>query len=71
DDVGKDEYNMGLSERRAAAAKQYLIKQGIAEARITSKGYGETAPTVPNMMDGKPDKNNRALNRRVQFKAMR
>ena len=68
DDVGKDEYNQGLSERRAAAAKSYLISKGISESRLTSKGFGESQPTVPNLMDGKPDKNNRALNRRVEFK---
>lgn len=68
DDVGKDEYNQGLSDRRAAAAKEYLISKGISEARLTAKGFGETQPTVPNLMDGKPDKNNRALNRRVEFK---
>ncbi len=68
DDVGKDEYNQGLSDRRAAAAKAYLISKGINEARLTAKGFGETQPTVPNLMDGKPDKNNRALNRRVEFK---
>ena len=68
DDVGKDEYNQGLSDRRAAAAKAYLISKGISETRLTAKGFGETQPTVPNLMDGKPDKNNRALNRRVEFK---
>lgn len=68
DDVGKDEYNQGLSDRRAAAAKAYLISKGISEARLNAKGFGESQPTVPNLMDGKPDKNNRALNRRVEFK---
>jgi hypothetical protein len=68
DDVGKDEYNQGLSDRRAAAAKEYLISKGINAARLTAQGFGETQPTVPNLMDGKPDKNNRALNRRVEFK---
>lgn len=71
DDVGKDEYNQGLSERRAAAAKRYLLSKGIPESRIDAGGFGETQPTVPNMVDGKPDKNNRALNRRVQFKAFK
>jgi outer membrane protein OmpA-like peptidoglycan-associated protein len=71
DDVGKDEYNQGLSERRAAAAKQYLVSKGIAEGRLSSQGFGESQPTVPNVVDGKPDKNNRALNRRVEFKAVK
>lgn len=71
DDVGKDEYNQGLSDRRAAAAKQYLVGKGIAEGRLSATGYGESQPTVPNVVDGKPDKNNRALNRRVEFKAVK
>jgi outer membrane protein OmpA-like peptidoglycan-associated protein len=71
DDVGKDEYNQGLSDRRAAAAKQYLMGKGISESRLMAKGYGESQATVPNMVDGKPDKNNRALNRRVEFKAVK
>ncbi len=71
DDVGNDEYNQGLSDRRAAAAKQYLVGKGISETRLMAKGYGETQATVPNMVDGKPDKNNRALNRRVEFKAVK
>jgi hypothetical protein len=71
DDVGNDNYNQGLSERRAAAAKQYLISKGIPESRLSSQGFGESQPTVPNIIDGKPDKNNRALNRRVEFKPVK
>ncbi|HZI00878.1 MAG TPA: OmpA family protein [Flavisolibacter sp.] len=70
DDVGGEAYNQGLSERRAAAAKAYLVKKGVKAERIETKGFGETSPTVPNMVDGKPDKNNRALNRRVEFKVL-
>lgn len=42
DSRGSDIYNMGLSERRARSAVNYLISQGIAADRITAKGYGET-----------------------------
>ncbi|MDI9309566.1 MAG: OmpA family protein [Limnohabitans sp.] len=44
DSRGSDVYNMNLSERRAAATRKYLLKKGISQDRITSKGYGETQP---------------------------
>ncbi|MCS6968985.1 MAG: OmpA family protein [Cytophagales bacterium] len=65
---GSDSYNQGLSERRVAAAKQYLVSKGIAENRIQTKGFGETSPLVPNEVNGKPNDANMALNRRVEFK---
>lgn len=44
---GTAEYNQGLSERRAAAVKNYLIKTGgIDEKRITAIGYGESNPAM-------------------------
>ncbi len=63
DDVGKDEDNQILSERRAEAVRSFLIKSGISEGRITFKGYGETNPIVPNDTDS-----NRSKNRRTEFK---
>ena len=39
---GRDAYNLTLSEKRAAAAVEYIVQQGIPSDRITSKGYGET-----------------------------
>ena len=42
DSRGTDAYNMELSTKRAAAARQYIISKGIAANRISSKGYGET-----------------------------
>lgn len=41
---GTDQYNMGLSERRAASTLEYLVSQGIERERLTSKGYGESRP---------------------------
>ncbi|MDT0651622.1 OmpA family protein [Autumnicola edwardsiae] len=41
---GSDQYNMGLSERRAAATLEYLVENGISRDRLTSKGYGESMP---------------------------
>jgi outer membrane protein OmpA-like peptidoglycan-associated protein len=41
------EYNMALSEKRARATLEYLVKNGISRDRLSSKGYGETKPLVP------------------------
>ena len=62
DDTGTAEYNMGLSDRRANAIKDYLISQGIAANRLTAKGYGESRPRFPNDSEA-----NRAKNRRVEL----
>jgi OOP family OmpA-OmpF porin len=63
DDVGKPDYNLALSDRRAAAVKQWLVAHGVAAARLSSHGYGDTQPLVPNSSD-----ENRARNRRVELK---
>lgn len=48
DNVGKDEYNQGLSERRAAAVVNWLVENGIDESRLKSAGYGEAQPVADN-----------------------
>ncbi|MEO8569967.1 MAG: OmpA family protein [Ginsengibacter sp.] len=62
DPRGSDEYNMGLSERRAGAVADYLKGQGIVASRVTTKGYGESAPAYTNDTD-----EGMAQNRRVEF----
>lgn len=42
DSRGSDSYNQALSQRRAQAAVEYLIKHGISRSRLVAKGYGET-----------------------------
>lgn len=65
DSFGSDSYNQKLSERRAAAVKTYLINGGVAEARITAIGYGETQPAASNeTSDGRDE------NRRVTLKVV-
>ena len=44
DRVGNDEYNMGLSDRRAKSVVDYLIAAGISPDRLSWKGYGESRP---------------------------
>lgn len=60
--IGTDEYNMGLGQRRADAVKKYMVEQGIDAGRVTTKSLGESKPAVPNDMPA-----NRKLNRRVVF----
>ena len=59
DDIGDDDYNRSLSERRAAAVKAYLVKRGVDGGRIESRGFGETRPAVPNDSDDARRKNRR------------
>ena len=47
DERGSDEYNLALSNRRAATAMRYLLSQGIAQDRLESVGYGEERPLDP------------------------
>lgn len=62
DDIGPEDYNLALGLRRAQAVKDYMVKHGIAEERISIKSKGESQPAVPN--DSPPS---RALNRRVEI----
>ncbi len=62
DDVGAEDYNLGLSQRRAEAVGTYLQNKGLAPGRLIIRWYGENQPIVENTSDA-----NRALNRRVQF----
>jgi outer membrane protein OmpA-like peptidoglycan-associated protein/flagellar hook assembly protein FlgD len=62
DDIGKEEYNLDLSERRARAVHDYLVSRGIRIDRLKYVGMGETVPLYPNDSD-----ENRRRNRRVEF----
>ncbi len=69
DSKGTEKYNQKLSERRAEAVRQYLIKEGAAEkAMILATGYGELRPVAPNKTkEGKDNPEGRAENRRVEI----
>jgi outer membrane protein OmpA-like peptidoglycan-associated protein len=62
DDVGADEANLKLSQDRANAVKAYLLENGIAEQRVSAKGYGETKPVSVNTSE-----EGRKQNRRTEF----
>lgn len=66
DEQGSDAYNLDLSRRRAATVRTYLVDSGIAESRLTSKGYGETQPIDPSHTQAAYEKN-----RRVAFIIMK
>jgi outer membrane protein OmpA-like peptidoglycan-associated protein len=71
DSKGSDSYNMALSERRAKAAKEYMVEQGIDAERILTEGFGESMPIAPNENpDGSDNEAGRAKNRRVEFKLL-
>ena len=63
DERGTQEYNLALGQRRADAAKKFLMALGVAEHRIGTISYGEERPADPGH-------NERAwaLNRRDEFK---
>jgi len=61
--MGSDTYNQKLSEKRAAAAKQYLVGKGLSAERLTAVGNGEKNPIADNKT-----KKGRMMNRRVEFK---
>lgn len=62
DSKGTDDYNLKLSDRRAASVKSYLISKGVAESRLYTMGMGEQDPVASNDTD-----EGRAKNRRVEF----
>lgn len=65
DERGSDEYNLALGERRASAAKQYLVSLGISSSRLSLISYGEEKPLV-----GQSGEQSWAQNRRAEFKAV-
>ncbi len=62
DSWGTYAYNQVLSEKRAAAAVEFLVKQGVSRARLVARGYGELVPLAANN-----DLKGRMINRRVEF----
>ncbi len=65
DNVGKAEANMILSTNRAIAVKEYLLSKGIAQERLSAKGYGLTIPIAENDTD-----EGRQANRRTEVKIL-
>jgi len=66
DERGSDEYNLALGERRAQAAKDYLVSLGVPTDRLELISYGEELPLDPASNEAAW-----AKNRRAEFKAIR
>jgi len=62
DNVGSDEYNQGLSERRAQSVQAALFERGVEASQISTVGKGETTPVASN-----DDPAGRQQNRRVEL----
>jgi outer membrane protein OmpA-like peptidoglycan-associated protein len=62
DDIGSEEFNLALSEKRALAVRDYLVKKGTSADRLEYVGMGESSPFYPNT-----NEENRRRNRRVEF----
>lgn len=62
DSDGSDAANKALSERRAAAVTEYLLRKGVGSGRMVAVGYGESRPVAPN-----EGAENKRRNRRIEF----
>lgn len=63
DSEGGDDYNQGLSERRAESVVRWLVDQGVSAPRLSAEGHGESRPVADNA-----SAEGRALNRRVELR---
>ena len=62
DSVGSDQYNLGLSQRRAQSVANYLASQGVTPQRLATEGMGEQNPRASNATEA-----GRQQNRRVEM----
>jgi len=62
DNTSTPEHNQTLSDQRANAVRDWLVKAGVSGGRLVAKGYGQNKPLAPNVTEA-----NRQKNRRVQF----
>jgi outer membrane protein OmpA-like peptidoglycan-associated protein len=69
DDVGPDERNQNLSQRRAWSVVEYIHGHGVEASRVRAQGFGETRPLRPiERLRGRALRDARAQNRRVEFR---
>lgn len=65
DNIGSPQSNLQLSQARAEAVRQYLIKKGINPNRLIARGYGDMQPIAPNTTE-----EGRQLNRRTEVRIL-
>ncbi len=71
DSKSSNDFNLKLSQRRADAAKEYIVSKGIDGKRIIAKGYGETR-LLNKCKDGVPcSEEEHAINRRIEVKVLK
>lgn len=63
DNVGRDDYNLNLSNERARSVAQYVISRGVSGGRVSASGMGKSQPVADNSSE-----NGRAQNRRVEIR---
>lgn len=69
DSKGEERYNQRLSQKRAESVVKHLIKAGIEKERLEPKGYGESQPVAPNVLENGEDfPEGRQRNRRTEFR---
>ncbi|MBL8683191.1 MAG: OmpA family protein [Myxococcales bacterium] len=69
DDVGNDDRNMDLSNRRAASVQRWMVEHQVEAGRLEFHGFGETRPLRPvTGLRGRAQRDARAQNRRVDFR---
>ena len=62
DSVGTEAYNQKLSERRVTSVRDYIVKKGVADSRVSGRGFGESKPIAENKT-----REGRTKNRRVEI----
>jgi len=59
DNVGSDEINQTLSQKRAEEVRNYLVNQGLSDASVTAQGFGKSSPAADNLTAAGRQKNRR------------
>lgn len=70
DSRGSNNANLGLSQKRAQTAFDYLVARGIDKSRLVAKGYGETMPVNKCLDNVECNEEEHQLNRRVEMKVL-
>ena len=63
--------NWELSASQSTQVVRYFIRQGISKNKLKASGFADSRPKVPNIVNGKPNRTNRAKNRRVKVSIRR